>query len=411
MDLVVFPSRGNYGDRETNPLVIRESISWKIPLLVRDLPFYLGMYQESENVKFMKDEFDGNIKIIRNLLNMNNEITNTELKVDDNFFKKKLFNINFDEDDNKINFEYLGEQSLSAKVCVRDIDTQATIFTFDMNLESGMSYWCIPIPKNFYDFGGNPNFGGFLYDFYQDDKKVYTMTTRLKRTQFPKRKCGIETYDPIFVNYEQFFTDKIYDNIFNEITELDNCIDIGCNIGLFTDLLVEMEASNVISVEINNSAINTFNKLHQNNSNVKLITKAISDENGELEIFEDPSNSLVSSLYQNHTSNLVNKNTVQSITLDSLFNDEKIEKLSLLKMDIEGGEYKAFSSISDYNLKKIDFMIVEFHENYGGLLRDSILDKLESNGFSYQILQDDCLGEAYEYEERGTLFVKKIIQF
>ena len=80
-------------------------------------------------------------------------------------------------------------------------------------------------------------------------------------------------------------------------------------------------------------------------------------------------------------------------------------------MDIEGGEYKAFSSISDYNLKKIDFMIVEFHENYGGLLRDSILDKLESNGFSYQILQDDCLGEAYEYEERGTLFVKKIIQF
>lgn len=411
MDLVVFPSRGNYGDRETNPLVIRESISWKIPLLVRDLPFYLGMYQESENVKFMKDEFDGNIKIIRNLLNMNNEITNTELKVDDNFFKKKLFNINFDEDDNKINFEYLGEQSLSAKVCVRDIDTQATIFTFDMNLESGMSYWCIPIPKNFYDFGGNPNFGGFLYDFYQDDKKVYTMTTRLRRTHFPKRKCGIETYEPIFINYEQFFTDKIYDNIFSEITELDNCIDIGSNIGLFTDLLVEMGTSNVISVEINNSAIDTFNKLHQNNSNVKLIQKAISDEDGVLDIFEDPNNSLVSSLHQNESKNLVNKNTVQSITLDSLFNDEKIEKLSLLKMDIEGGEYKAFSSISDYNLKKIDFMIVEFHENYGGLLRDSILDKLESNGFSYQILQDDCLGEAYEYEERGTLFVKKIIQF
>jgi FkbM family methyltransferase len=408
MDLVVFPSRGNYGDRETNPLVIRESISWKIPLLVRDLPFYLGMYQESENVKFMKDEFDGNIKIIRNLLNMNNEINNTELKVDDNFFKKKLFNIKFDEDDNKINFEYLGEQSLSAKVCVRDIDTQATIYTFDMNLESGMSYWCIPIPKKFYDFGGNPNFGGFLYDFYQNDKKVYTMTTRLKRTQFTKRKCKIETHDPIFVNYEQFFTDKIYDKIFSEITELDNCIDIGCNIGLFTDLLVEMGASNVISVEINNSAINSFTKLHQNNSNVKLISKAISDENGLLDIFEDPSNSLVSSLYQNHTSNLVNKNIAQSITLDSLFDDEKIEKISLLKMDIEGAEYKAFSSISNDNLKKIDFMVVEFHDNYGGILRESILDKLESNGFSYEILQDDCIGEAYEYEERGTLFVKKI---
>ena len=80
-------------------------------------------------------------------------------------------------------------------------------------------------------------------------------------------------------------------------------------------------------------------------------------------------------------------------------------------MDIEGAEYKAFSSISNDNLKKIDFMVVEFHDNYGGILRESILDKLESNGFSYEILQDDCIGEAYEYEERGTLFVKKISQF
>ena len=69
------------------------------------------------------------------------------------------------------------------------------------------------------------------------------------------------------------------------------------------------------------------------------------------------------------------------------------------------------NNIGNYNLKKIDFMIVEFHDNYGGLLRDSILDKLESNEFSYQILQDDCLGEAYEYEERGTLFIKKNSQF
>ena len=127
-DAVIFPSRGQYGDRETNPLVIRESIAWKIPLLVRDLPVYMGMYKQSNRVKFMDDNLESNVEILGHLLNLkleNKKIENNKpmLELDSSFFRKKLFNISFDSNDNKINFEYLEGVPFTKMVCVREIDT------------------------------------------------------------------------------------------------------------------------------------------------------------------------------------------------------------------------------------------------------------------------------------------------
>lgn len=406
MDAVIFPSRGDYGDRETNPLVIRESIAWKIPLVLRDLPVYMGMYSEGNNLKFMSDDIEENKKIIMSMFNIN-QTESTEINTE--FFRKKLFNIEFKtEENNKIYFNYLEDSPIQLKVCIRDIDTEVPIYSFDAKFEYKNSYWCFPIPLEYYDFKNNPNFGGFLYDFYLKGKRVYSQTTRIKRTQFQKRKSRIETFEPIFVNYEQFFTDKIYDSFLNEISNFDTCVDVGANIGLFTDLLVDRGAKKIISVEINQSAISTFNQLHDRNEQVTLIKQAVSDEIGQIEIFEDPNNSLVSSHSQTHTQNLINKNVVDSTTLDRIFEMENIDNVNLLKIDIEGSEYKAFSGLSNENLKKVDFIILEWHDNFGNILRDELLSRLDSNGFSYKLLQDDCVGEAFEYEERGTIFAKRI---
>jgi len=52
---------------------------------------------------------------------------------------------------------------------------------------------------------------------------------------------------------------------------------------------------------------------------------------------------------------------VKTISLTNIFNDFKIDKCCFLKMDCEGGEWKAFSKISNSILDKITFIVGEIH--------------------------------------------------
>ena len=418
MDAVIFPSRGEYGDRETNPLVIREAIAWGIPLFLRDRDFYMGMYSESENVKFMSDDLETNVRLLKDFIKIENKENMKTENLTDDFFKRRLFEISFSSENNQIDFKYLDQPKLECMVCVRDIDTEVPIYSFDAVFESGSTVWCVPIPKTFYDFQGNPNFGGFLYDFYINGERKYTMTTRIKPAALVKEKFRVESFEPIFVNYEQFFTDKIYDNFLLGATmkhplqqlpgNIGTVLDIGANIGLFTELALKKGASEVISVEINENAINIFEEIHNGKENVKLVKKAVYDKTGELTIHTDPNNSLVGSIFQDHTSGLSETMIVPSISIDDLLSEFDLEEVDLVKIDVEGSEYAIFDGMSDETLDKLNNIILEFHDNFGGRLRDSITKRLDSR-FDYKIYQDDCKNTASEWEERGTIFAKKKI--
>jgi len=53
MDMMLFTSRGSGNDKETSPLVIRESIGYNLPALIFNLPVYLGMYDKYSSIKYM----------------------------------------------------------------------------------------------------------------------------------------------------------------------------------------------------------------------------------------------------------------------------------------------------------------------------------------------------------------------
>lgn len=418
MDCVIFPSRGEYGDRETNPLVIRESIAWGIPLFLRDRDFYMGMYSESSSVRFMSDDLHKNsIELIDFIKLEKKETTMTE-KLTDEFFRRRLFEISFSSENNQIDFKYLEQPTIDCMVCIRDIDTEVPIYSFDAKFESGSTVWCVPIPKPYYNFQDNPNFGGFLYDFYIDGERKYTQTTRIKPAAILKEKFRVESFEPIFVNYEQFFTDKIYDNFLLGATtqhplqqlpgEIGTVLDIGANIGLFTELAIRKGANKVISVEINDKAIDIFEDIHSGRENVRLVKKAVYDKTGEIKIHTDPNNSLVGSVFQDHTDGLSETVIVPAISIDDLISEFDLEEVGLIKIDVEGSEYAIFDGMSDDTLGKLNNIILEFHDNFGGRLRDSITKRLDGK-FDYKIYQDDCKNPASEWEERGTIFAKKKI--
>ena len=47
MDLFLFPSRGHEGDKETNPLVLKEAVSWNIPILMHKTDSYMDKYDKN----------------------------------------------------------------------------------------------------------------------------------------------------------------------------------------------------------------------------------------------------------------------------------------------------------------------------------------------------------------------------
>ena len=66
-DLFLFTSKGNSNDKETMPLVIREALSWKLPILIYNLEVYQN-YFDNYPVNYLQEDFLQNITQIKNML-------------------------------------------------------------------------------------------------------------------------------------------------------------------------------------------------------------------------------------------------------------------------------------------------------------------------------------------------------
>ena len=54
MDLFLFTSRGDDTDKETNPIVLKEALSWQMPkILLYNLDVYLGKYDDEDSMEFL----------------------------------------------------------------------------------------------------------------------------------------------------------------------------------------------------------------------------------------------------------------------------------------------------------------------------------------------------------------------
>jgi glycosyltransferase involved in cell wall biosynthesis len=75
MDLFLFTSRGSNNDKETMPLVIRESISWNMNLLIYNLPVYLNYFDQFDTVNYLDfTDKEKNAQIIKSQLGGGNVV-------------------------------------------------------------------------------------------------------------------------------------------------------------------------------------------------------------------------------------------------------------------------------------------------------------------------------------------------
>jgi FkbM family methyltransferase len=271
----------------------------------------------------------------------------------------------------------------------------------------------MPIPKQYYDFAGNKDFTGFRIELYREKNSEAPFVHKdiILSKSINKKKLPSNPYinfDPVFVNYSQFFIDGIYNQFFAGY-RVNSAIDIGANVGLFTEWVLDRFGSDtkVIAVEPNSSAIKAFKNMHEGRENVMLAEYAMSDKSGEtIKMLVSPDNSLISSI--EGTGNVYTEHQdVETINLFDLMDSYGLSEVDLLKVDIEGAEYQMFSSVSgDEIRKRFKHLLIEFHNNNGRAT--DLIRKIQMAGFEVDLRDDDTRYSVDENNDRGTIFATRI---
>jgi FkbM family methyltransferase len=263
------------------------------------------------------------------------------------------------------------------------------MYWFNFQANHSVTWYVIPIPTQILKFKRLSSFRGFDIDFYnEDDQLVFSKEYVVNDVELRYPIFNYDGFDCSWRNYNEFFVDDIYRN-FN-INDLDTVIDIGANVGLFAKYMYSKGSKKVILVEANpNLESNIKNMLDDDYNRSSVYLSPIFSEKKKVTFNYSSSNSAIGSIAFNSSmgvdyDSLTNQMELETITLDEIIEKENLERISLLKCDIEGGEYDLIPSLTDKQMSMIDKFMIEIHSNNNNQIQP-ILDKLESHGFRYRI--------------------------
>jgi FkbM family methyltransferase len=141
-------------------------------------------------------------------------------------------------------------------------------------------------------------------------------------------------------------------------------IDGGANHGLFSVLAAQKFPQKRIAAVEPYDKILPFLKRNVAGKNVTIVEKALSDKDGEIVFYTAPSSDQVGSIIEENVKEFIAKNAniqetrLQAISLKTLVKQEKIEKIAVIKLDIQGAEYSIIKD-ADEILAMTDCLILE----------------------------------------------------
>ncbi len=173
-----------------------------------------------------------------------------------------------------------------------------------------------------------------------------------------------------------------YDSLFDDLPEDAVVVDVGANVGLFAAYLNNGKRK-FYCVEPTTSHIQIAAELFQKiNCDASIWGGVIYNKNGTVNLFEEASNSTMNRVSAKGRS-------VPSMTLKSFFDAYKLDKVDLLKLDIESAEQQVIleDPTVDEPLRKCSMVFIEVHpqDGFGNKVNvDGIIDKLKSLGFVHK---------------------------
>ena len=140
-------------------------------------------------------------------------------------------------------------------------------------------------------------------------------------------------------------------------------LDIGANIGA-ASIYFKDWAEHIYAIEPSKENFECLKLNTKPYQNISCHNYAVYFENGQRKMARTSTSSPAQTFFPDHDP--IGYDTVDTITLDTFFQQEKINHVDVMKIDVEGSEYvilpdKSFERVAD----KIDFIIGEAHFNPG----------------------------------------------
>lgn len=194
-----------------------------------------------------------------------------------------------------------------------------------------------------------------------------------------------------------FLRDEADRSVFNEIFKLreyrsaeeairnaeDPIIDAGAHAGFFTLYCKALNPKvKIFAIEPEPGNFSALKRHLEENKikNVKIVRAALAGQSGQRSLLISPDS-------HNHKLAEIENSGDQKVEVTAysfadFLKKNKIKNVSLLKMDIEGGEFEVIKSLSAKDLSMVNFVILEYHNKQR---RAELEQKLRENKFGAQV--------------------------
>ena len=242
------------------------------------------------------------------------------------------------------------------------------------------------------------NFKKIILFFYKIFSNIYIFVFGRKKMQFVNNiflslilnAKGYKNYGNFNRTGEKKFIKKIRNDLFF-------CIDIGANVGKYTELLLKETEAKVISFEPLDKAFLDLKKIElENPTRLKVFNHALGEKNETLDLNFSNEKSEKASFTQDldklsfYDFKKNHKIKCEIKTLDTFFSTEKdlfnLSKIDLIKIDTEGFELEVIKgAIETINQMQPKYIQIEF--NWHQLFKGHTLYKFTKYLENYELFQ------------------------
>jgi len=199
-------------------------------------------------------------------------------------------------------------------------------------------------------------------------------------------KCIIRNKSDVIAFLENFVLEANTSDKKFKINHKEIIVDIGAHVGYFT-LFAAKKATEgkVIAFEPSIESFLGFkeNMKMNNFKNIMQEKTAIAKVKGKQTLYVNDEDAISNTIYKQ--SNNLNKEEVECISLQDIFEKYELKKIDFLKMDCEGAEYEIIMNAESSNLNKIQKIAMEIHEEIVPYKKEVIIENLKKHGFNVKL--------------------------